>query len=134
MVADEVRALSSRSRAASEQISQMIAALQKEAQSAVAVIGDAKSKADQSIHKTEETLAAMQNIIGRIASINDLNAQMAQSAEEQDRVCSEVDSSVSDIRNTSNDTLGQAHAANLASIQLVEQCQKLEQLLKTYRW
>lgn len=134
VVADEVRALSNRSRAASEEISQMIAALQKEAQSAVAVIGDAKSKADESIHKTEATLAAMQNIIGRIASINDLNAQMAQSAEEQDRVCSEVDSSVSDIRNTSNDTLGQAHAANLASIQLVEQCQKLEQLLKTYRW
>ena len=50
------------------------------------------------------------------------------------RVCHEVDSSVSDIRNTSNDTLGQAHAANLASIQLVEQCQKLEALLKTYRW
>ena len=76
----------------------------------------------------------MQNIIGRISSINDLNAQMAQSAEEQDRVCSEVDGSVSDIRNTSNDTLGQAHAANLASVQLVEQCRKLEQLLKTYRW
>ncbi|CAJ1763481.1 hypothetical protein LMCDFJHI_00267 [Aeromonas salmonicida] len=134
VVADEVRALSNRSRAASEEISQMIAALQKEAQSAVEVIGDAKSKADESIHKTEATLAAMQNIIGRIASINDLNAQMAQSAEEQDRVCSEVDSSVSDIRNTSNDTLGQAHAANLASIQLVEQCKKLDQLLKTYRW
>ena len=38
------------------------------------------------------------------------------------------------IRNTSNDTLGQAHSANLASVQLVEQCQKLEALLKTYRW
>ncbi len=134
VVADEVRALSNRSRAASEEISQMIAALQNEAQSAVTVIGDAKSKADESISKTEATLAAMQNIIERIARINDLNAQMAQSAEEQDRVCHEVDSSVSDIRNTSNDTLGQAHAANLASIQLVEQCQKLEALLKTYRW
>ncbi|MFM5413482.1 methyl-accepting chemotaxis protein [Aeromonas dhakensis] len=134
VVADEVRALSNRSRAASEEISQMIAALQNEAQSAVSVIGDAKAKADESIHKTEATLAAMQNIIGRISSINDLNAQMAQSAEEQDRVCSEVDGSVSDIRNTSNDTLGQAHAANLASVQLVEQCRKLEQLLKTYRW
>lgn len=55
VVADEVRALSNRSRAASEEISQMIAALQNEAQSAVTVIGDAKSKADESISKTEAT-------------------------------------------------------------------------------
>ncbi|MFL9694837.1 methyl-accepting chemotaxis protein, partial [Aeromonas veronii] len=46
VVSDEVRALSIRSRAASEEISLMIAALQNEAQSAVTVIGVAKSKAD----------------------------------------------------------------------------------------
>ncbi len=111
----------------------MIAALQNEAQSAVSVIGDAKAKADESIHKTEATLAAMQNIIGRISSINDLNAQMAQSAEAGQGL---QRSGRLGERHSQHlhDTLGQAHAANLASVQLVEQCRKLEQLLKTYRW
>ncbi|MGY4024908.1 methyl-accepting chemotaxis protein [Aeromonas rivuli] len=134
VVADEVRALSSRSRTASLEIAGMIAALQQEAQSAVQVIGDARLKANDSIQKTEATLAAMQTIIDRIANTNDLNAQMAQSAQEQDRVCQEVDGAVHEIRSTSNDTLSQAHSANLASEQLVAQCQKLEALLNTYRW
>ena len=133
VVAEEVRALSSRSRTASEEIAGMIAALLKEAQSAVAVIGDARVKAKESIGKTEDTLTAMQAIITRIASINDLNAQMAQSAEEQDRVCQEVDGAVHEIRSRSNDTLSQAHEASLASARLVTQCQTLEALLKTYR-
>ncbi|MFL9598989.1 methyl-accepting chemotaxis protein, partial [Aeromonas veronii] len=69
VVADAVRALSNRSRAASEEISQLIAALQNESQSAVTVIGDAKRIAYESISMTEATLAAMHNIIERIARI-----------------------------------------------------------------
>jgi methyl-accepting chemotaxis protein len=134
VVADEVRALSSRSRSASEEIAQMIRALQSEAQSAVDVISDAEHKAAESIGKTRDTLAAMQTIIDRIANINDLNNQMAESAEQQNRVCHNVTLSVGQIRDTAHQTLDQARSASSACQQLVELSARLEALLKTYRW
>ncbi|MHA7001388.1 methyl-accepting chemotaxis protein [Aeromonas schubertii] len=134
VVADEVRALSSRSRAASEDIAQMIKALQEEAQSAVGVIGDAEHKAEESIIRTRETLDAMQTIIERIATINTLNGQMVQAASEQSRVCHDVSLSVNGIRDVAHETLSQARAANMACAELVTLSNRLESLLNTYRW
>ncbi|MCT7656428.1 methyl-accepting chemotaxis protein [Oceanimonas sp. NS1] len=76
---------------------------------------------------------SLQSIIDQVARINELNAQVSTSADEQSAVCSEVSRNITRVRDSSGDTLAQAEAAASASLQLVEECRVLEQMIARYR-
>ncbi|PSJ45568.1 methyl-accepting chemotaxis protein [Zobellella endophytica] len=133
VVADEVRTLSQRTQQSAQDITGMIRLLQQEAKGAVAAIEKAEDQALDSVERTQAAMGSLQAIIGQVARINELNAQVSASAEEQSAVCSEVSRNITRVRDASGDTLQQAHSAATASLQLVAECKVLEQMIAHYR-
>ena len=133
VVADEVRTLSLRTQQSAEEITGMIRQLQSEAKDAVSAIEKAEGQTVDSVERTQAAMDSLQAIIGQVARINELNAQVAASADEQSAVCSEVSRNITRVRDSSGDTLVQAHSAATASLQLVAECRVLEQMIAHYR-
>ncbi|WP_458734826.1 methyl-accepting chemotaxis protein [Zobellella taiwanensis] len=133
VVADEVRTLSLRTQQSAEEITGMIRLLQNEAKDAVSAIEKAEGQAVDSVERTQAAMGSLQSIIEQVARINELNAQVAASADEQSAVCSEVSRNITRVRDASGETLTQSHSAATASLQLVAECKVLEQMIAHYR-
>ncbi|WMC12354.1 methyl-accepting chemotaxis protein [Oceanimonas pelagia] len=133
VVADEVRTLALRTQQSAEEITGMIRLLQNEAKDAVHAIEKAEGQATDSVARTQDAMSSLQAIIEQVARINELNAQVSASADEQSSVCAEVSRNITRVRDSSGETLSQAEAAASASLQLVEECRVLEQMIAHYR-
>ncbi|MCC4263930.1 methyl-accepting chemotaxis protein [Oceanimonas baumannii] len=133
VVADEVRTLALRTQQSAEEITGMIRLLQNEAKDAVQAIEKAEGQATDSVARTQDAMGSLQAIIDQVARINELNAQVSASADEQSAVCAEVSRNITRVRDSSGETLSQAEAAATASLQLVEECRVLEQMIAHYR-
>ncbi|MDX1269153.1 MAG: methyl-accepting chemotaxis protein, partial [Oceanisphaera sp.] len=87
VVADEVRTLSLRTQHSAEEITGMIRLLQSEAKDAVHAIEKAEGQAVSSVASTQAAMDSLQAIIEQVARINELNALVSTSADEQSAVC-----------------------------------------------
>jgi methyl-accepting chemotaxis protein len=108
VVADEVRALASRSRDATGQIQQVIAKLQAAAEGAVAVMQDGRGQAARSVEQASAAGTALEAIAARVAAIRDMNAQIASAAEEQTAVAADIDRNVTEISQIAQQTTAAA--------------------------
>ena len=133
VVADEVRTLSLRTQHSAEEITGMIRLLQSEAKDAVHAIEKAEGQAVSSVASTQAAMDSLQAIIEQVARINELNALVSTSADEQSAVCAEVSYNITRVRDSSGQTLQQSHSAATASLQLVAECKVLEQMIAHYR-
>lgn len=125
VVADEVRALASRTQTSTEEINQILAKVQVDADNAVkgmtATQSSCKVAADNTF-KVSQSLAEMSH---DIAHINDLNNQIATAAEQQNVVTEEVSqnmnniqSVVVDLNNNGQQTLANSQELATANQQL----------------
>ncbi|WP_051293068.1 methyl-accepting chemotaxis protein [Citrifermentans bremense] len=83
VVADEVRALASRTTAATREISQMIKSIQAETRRAVEAMGRGVVEAEQGVGKAQLTGEALEAVIRSIGAISVEVSQIATAAEEQ---------------------------------------------------
>jgi methyl-accepting chemotaxis protein len=83
VVADEVRALASRTTAATKEISAMIKSIQSETRRAIDAMGKGVAEADQGVQKAVLTGAALEAITATIQSISLEVSHIATAAEEQ---------------------------------------------------
>ncbi|GLQ31562.1 methyl-accepting chemotaxis protein [Litoribrevibacter albus] len=90
VVADEVRSLASKTQASTEEINEMIQSLQGEVNSAVAIIGDGTSKAQNAMERTQLSYESLQGVAKDIVLISDHITQVATAAEEQSSVSEEI--------------------------------------------
>lgn len=97
VVADEVRTLAQRTHASTEEIEQMIANLQSGTSQAVAVMNDSCAQARQSLECAAAGGESLSGITRQIASINDMNHQVASAAEEQSNVAEEINRNLTEI-------------------------------------
>ncbi|MBO1519126.1 methyl-accepting chemotaxis protein [Oceanisphaera pacifica] len=133
VVADEVRTLSLRTQQSAQEITDMIHLLQSEAKEAVLAIEKAEGQAVSSVSSTQAAMASLQDIVEQVQRINELNALVATSSNEQSSVCAEVSYNITRVRDSSGETLMQSTAAAKASLQLVEECKVLEDMINHYR-
>ena len=90
VVADEVRALASRTQSSTEEIQEMIGALQVSADEAFTIMQQGKHHAETAVDHSNEAKMSLGNINNAIALMADMNTQIAAAAEEQSMVSSEI--------------------------------------------
>ena len=97
VVADEVRALASRTSASTQEIADMVADIQKDAKSAAASINDSVSSMEQTSEGTVEVENTMHEMLEHVNQVNMQITQIASAAEEQTAATNEISMHIHDI-------------------------------------
>lgn len=133
VVADEVRTLATRSHQATEEIEKIIAQLQREAKDAVAVMENAKDSAEQRRSQVQSADEGLSLIAERVTHIRQLNAQMAEAADNQNQLAQHVSQSVANISRLTDRTAQDAEQTNAAGNELVQLANRLNQLVEQFK-
>ena len=102
VVADEVRGLASRTKNSTAQIQKVIKGMQDSSQQAVDVMRDGQQQANLSVEQARRAGEALQAINTSVTRINDMNTQIAATAEEQSAVAAEINKNFERITHSAN--------------------------------
>lgn len=94
VVADEVRTLAGRTQESTEEIHQMIEALQSSSQQAVAMMHESKEQTTSVFENTNLADTKLSEVEKSVAVINDMSVQIATAAEEQSLVANEINQNI----------------------------------------
>ena len=97
VVADEVRALASRTSASTQEIADMVADIQKDANSAANSINDSVASMEQTSEGTVEVENTMHEMLEHVNQVNMQITQIASAAEEQTAATNEISMHIHDI-------------------------------------
>jgi len=101
VVADEVRTLASRTQESTEEIHSMIEKLQVGTRDAVKVMQEGQSRAQHSVEMAEKAGASLSSIAKAVATITEMNTQIASASEEQGAVAEEINRNITTVRDFS---------------------------------
>ncbi|MDO6708863.1 methyl-accepting chemotaxis protein [Photobacterium sp. 1_MG-2023] len=133
VVADEVRVLSQRTHASTQEIQQMIETLQQTTGRAVGIMDDSRRLAETSVDDANSASASLTQIISAITNISDMATQIASAAEEQSSVTSEITRNTEGIRDVSNELAQEATEAAQQAAQLSELSHELQQEISRFK-
>jgi methyl-accepting chemotaxis protein len=118
LVADEVRALASRTQNSTQEIEQMVLQIQQGTAQAVQAMHNSSQRADVTLELTTKAGEVLEQIVGSIGHINERNLLIATASEQQAHVAREVDKSLVTIRDLSLQTAAGADQTTAASREL----------------
>lgn len=118
VVADEVRSLAQRTQDSTEEIEQMITAIQQGTQGTVEALNSSAEHAGQTLQRANSAGSALEKITAAISQISQRNLVIASAAEQQALVAREVDRSLVNIRDLSTQTAAGATQTSAASQEL----------------
>lgn len=111
----------------------MIERLQKGVSNAVSAMGGAQSRADQGTQRVEKAAQSLHVIAAEVATISDMNMQIATAAEEQSSVADEINRNVTTISQIADDTSAGATKTSQNSEELVRLATELNHLVGQFK-
>lgn len=120
VVADEVRALASKTQSATSDISKLIDSLQKEVLSASSIIDKGAEGAQKAVGQTEQALEYLNSIVKQIGEVSGQVTHIAAAAEEQSMVTEEVSRNITGISDSASELSQLADQAQQSSTSLAE--------------
>jgi len=132
VVADEVRALASRTQKSALEIDHMVQNLQSMATEAVNTMNNSKSLADTNVHQARLTGESIESIVNHISTINDMNIQIASATEEQSAVIEQLSDNVLRINEVSLETTQSSGSIATTSDNLAKLSINLHEDLQAY--
>ncbi|MEF1309277.1 methyl-accepting chemotaxis protein [Vibrio mytili] len=133
VVADEVRVLSQRTHASTQEIQETIEMLQGTTAKAVNIMGDSRRLAETSVDDANSAATSLTQIHSAVERISDMAMQIASAAEEQASVTSEITRNTEGIRDVSNELSQEAGQAAEQAAYLSQLSHELEQELKRFK-
>lgn len=133
VVADEVRTLASRTQKSTKEIQAMITKLQTGSRGAVEAMEEGRTQAHSSVEQANMAGQALEKITAAVATIHDLNTQIASAAEEQTAVSEEINKNVVQINQMAEHTSDGATQTSAASEQLAQLALELQGLVKQFK-
>lgn len=133
VVADEVRALASRTQNSTREIEEIISAVEGVTAQAVTAMRDSNASANDTLDAGREAGTALTAIARLIDVINDRNASSASAAEQQAQVAREVDRSLVTIRDIAVQNATGANQTSSSSQELARLAEQLNLLVAQYQ-
>ncbi|WP_063661558.1 methyl-accepting chemotaxis protein [Aliivibrio fischeri] len=133
VVADEVRALASKTQDSTGEIQKMIERLQLGAKEAVQAIHASNQSGVETIELANQASQSLAQITNAIIVMNDMNTHIAMAANQQSQVSEDVNNNVQRITDNSGQMVEMINQSESACALLSEQCERLDQLVSQFR-
>jgi methyl-accepting chemotaxis protein len=133
VVADEVRNLASKTQQSTQEIETMIDRLQSGTGSAVQVMMDSQSRAEDSVNQAANAGISLEAITNAVSQIKDMNTHIAVAAEEQSSVAEEINRNIVNINDISIRTADGAGQTSVASAELARLAANLQSLVGQFK-
>jgi methyl-accepting chemotaxis protein len=133
VVADEVRTLANRTQESTSEIQTMIERLQTAARNAVTSMESGQSLTLSNVKQADKAGLALDEIASAVKTISDMNAMIASAAEEQSAVAEEINRSVVNITQISDETAAGARQTTSTAESLAGLAAQLRSLAHQFK-
>ncbi|MFP4146694.1 MAG: methyl-accepting chemotaxis protein [Halorhodospira sp.] len=133
VVADEVRKLANRTHESTQQIQDMISALQEETKSAQVAMEQGHAQTQETVAQASEADSVLGEIQQSVDTISGVNTQIASAAEEQSQVVEEINRSITSINDVAETTAQESQETKQAGDELEALARDLRKLVEQFR-
>jgi len=133
VVAEEVRSLATSTQSSTTEIESMIHTLQNRTLQTVSVMETSQAQAKRTSQEAEGVTNALKTIAKSVASVNDMNTEIATAAEEQSAVTKEINRSINNINNAVDDITQAAQQSAEAGQRLETVAEEINSVVTQFR-
>lgn len=134
VVADEVRILASKTQESTTQIEKMIEQLQEVSLQAVGVMNQGREQAHKSVDQAYKAGEALKEIATAVATINQMNSNIANAAENQRQQSEVMNDNVIQINDVAKTVSEGAQKTHLSGAEVANFAEQLNALIKQFKF